>query len=79
MTRNGRIILLWHCEVFGSKKTKFVNELEASGFLTGLSGFKSPFKKLSILGNIIQRYKRNEIINNFLLARDKLMSEIQLK
>ena len=39
-TKNGRIMSLLECKVCHSKKSKFINKQEASGFLSS----KDPFK-----------------------------------
>ena len=40
---------------------------------------KSSFETIPILGNIIQRYKMNELVNRFLLAEDLYQKCISLK
>ena len=61
------------------KKLRFIKEQEDSRFLTGLLRVKRPFEIIPIIGNIIQTYKTNEIVNNFLLVRDKFVPEINLR
>ena len=57
-----------------SKKSKFFKEQEAKGLLNSL-GIKIP-----LLGNILfYRYKINEIVSKFLLARYKFIPEMRLK
>ena len=46
-------MLLWKCAVSDNKKLRFIKEQEASGFLTGLLGVKSPFEGTPKLRNII--------------------------
>ena len=52
-TRNGWIICLSNCAVCSSKKSRFIKELEASGFLTALLGAKSTLGGILVFGNII--------------------------
>ena len=52
-TRKGKPMLLWKCAVSDNKKLRFIKEQEASGFLTGLLGVKSPFEGTPKLRNII--------------------------
>ena len=67
------------CAVCGIKKSRFMNEQEAKGLLSSL-GIKTPLKKIPLLGNILfYVYKMNEIVNKFLVAGDKFMSEMHLK
>ena len=51
-TKNGRIMLLWKCEVWDSKKSKFIKEQEASGLLSNL-GIKTPLNKIPLLGLLL--------------------------
>ena len=48
-------------------------------FLTGSLGVRPSFEGISILGNIISRYKVKEIVNTFLLPRDACMPEMHLR
>ena len=67
------------CEICGSKKSRFIKNHEAKGLLSNL-GLRTPLSKVPILGDILfWRYKMNEKVNNFLLAVDKFMSEMNLK
>ena len=45
-------MLLSNCEVYDSKKSKFIKEQEASGLLSSL-GIKSPLKKIHLLGLLL--------------------------
>ena len=67
------------CEICGSKKSRFIKNHEAKRLLSNL-GLRTPLSKVPILGDILfWRYKMNEKVNNFLLAVDKFMSEMNLK
>ena len=65
------------CEVYDSKKMKFIKEQEASGLLSSL-GIKTPLNKLPLLcppsfkntQQVNTRYIMNEIVSNFFLAGD---------
>ena len=48
-TRNGRIMLLSKFAVWGSKKSKFIKEKDASGLLSSL-GIKTPLSKVRLVG-----------------------------
>ena len=50
-TKNGRMMLS-NCVVCNSKKSKFIEEQEASGLLSSL-GIKTPFNKISLLGHLL--------------------------
>ena len=60
------------------KKLRFIKNQEAKGLLSNL-GTRTPLSKVPILADILFLYKMNEIVNNFLLAGDKIMSEKHLK
>ena len=78
---NGGTIILAKCSVCGSKNSKFIKKQEAKGLLSNL-GIRALISKVPILGDIlfsIQLYKISHIINKFLLAGDKLMTEIHLR
>ena len=47
-TKNGRLKLSSNCAVRGSKKSKFMKEQEAEGFLSNL-GVKKPLSKTPLL------------------------------
>ena len=51
-TKNGRIILLSKREVCNIKKSKFIQEKEASGLLSSL-GIKTPLSKIALLGPLL--------------------------
>ena len=52
ITSNGKLMILSKCAICGSKKSKFINKKEASGFLSKL-GIKTPLSKIPILGDIL--------------------------
>ena len=45
-------MLLSKCEVYDSKKSKFIKEQEASGLLSSL-GIKTPLIKIPLLGPLL--------------------------
>ena len=47
-TKNDRLIMQSKCSVCGIKKSRFVKEQEAKGFLSNL-GIKAPFSKIPLL------------------------------
>ena len=51
-TKNNRIIMQSKCNDCRNKKSIFMKEQEAEGFLSNL-GIKTPFTKLPILGDIL--------------------------
>ena len=62
-----------------NKRSKFIKELEASGLLGSL-GIKTALSEIALVGPLLcQEYKMNEIVNNFLLAGDKLLPEMHLR
>ena len=64
-------MLLSKCAVCDGKKSKFIKEQEAS-WLLSILGIKTPFIEVLLVGPLLlQRYKMNEIVNNFLLAGHK--------
>ena len=92
-TSNGKLMILWKCAIDGSKKSRFINKQELKRLLRNL-GLKTQLSKVLILGDILFwsaswmklhwvklccMYKMNEIVNKFLLAGDKFMSEMFLK
>ena len=79
-TGNGKTMLLSKFAISGSKKSKFIKEQEANGLLSSLE-IKTLLRKVPLLGNILfqMQYKMNEIVNKFLLARDKFMPEVHFK
>ena len=61
------------------KKSRFIKKEEAIGLLSNLE-VRTSLSKIPILdGILLQRYKMKEIINKFLLAGDKFMSEMHLR
>ena len=61
------------------KKSRFIKEWETSPLLSSLR-LKTPFIKILLSGDtLFQRYKMNEIVNNFLLAGDKIMPKMHLR
>ena len=55
-----------------------MKEQEANRLLSNL-GTKTPLSKIPLLNVLFLSIKMNEIVNNFLLAGDKFMPEMQLK
>ena len=51
-TSNGKMMILSKCTIWNSKKSKFINQQEAKGFLSKL-GVKTPLSKIPILGDIL--------------------------
>ena len=77
--KEGKPMLLWKCEVWGSKNPKFIKEQEAGGLWRRL-GIKSDLDEIPLLCLILfYRYIMNKIKDKLLLARDILMPEIHLK
>ena len=60
--------------VYGSTKSRFIKEQEAIGILSSL-GLRTLFNEIPL----VQRYKKNEIVDKFLLAGDKFMPEMHLR
>ena len=60
--------------VYGSTKSRFIKEQEAIGILSSL-GLRRLFSEIPL----VQRYKKNEIVDKFLLAGDKFMPEMHLR
>ena len=50
--RNGKTIILSECAICGSKKSKFIKEQQAKGFLSNL-GIRTPLSNIPILGDIL--------------------------
>ena len=50
-TKNNRLAMQLKCSVYGIKKSRFVKEQEAKGFLSNL-GIKTPFSKIPLLNNL---------------------------
>ena len=65
-----------NCVVCGSKKSRFFKAQEASGLLSSL-GIRTQLSQIPLVGHLLfQRYKKNRIINKFILAGDRFMPEI---
>ena len=78
-TKNGRLIMQSKCADCGIKKSRFVKEQEAKWLLSSL-GLKTRLSKLPLFCDIfLWVNKMNEIVNKFLLAGDKFMSQLHLK
>ena len=58
--------------------SRFVKEQEAKGLLSNL-GIKTLLNKIPLFNVCFKVIKMNEIVNKFLLAGDKFMSELHLK
>ena len=65
------------CAVCNSEVSRNIKEQEASGLLRQL-GIRAPLTKIQLMDNILLS-KMNNIINNFLLAGDRFMSEMHLR
>ena len=76
--------MLSKCAECRSKKLRFTKKQKAKGLFSNL-GLGTVLSKVPLLGNILFQsatpleYKMNEIVNKFLLARNKFMSEMHLK
>ena len=76
--RTNRVIMQSKCPVCGIKKSRFVKEQEAKGLLNNL-GIRTPLSKIPLLNVFFLRcIKMNEIVNKFLLVRDKFMPNLVL-
>ena len=51
-TSNGKTMILSKCAICGSKKYRFIKNLEAEGLLTNL-GLRTPLNKVPIEGDIL--------------------------
>ena len=51
-TKNGRIMFSSKCAVCDSKKSKFINQQEASRLLSSL-GIKAPLSKIPLVGPLL--------------------------
>ena len=51
-TSNNRIMILSKCAICGSKKSRFIKNREAKGFLSNL-GIRTSISKVPTLGNIL--------------------------
>ena len=75
-------MILSKCAIRGSKKSRFIKNQEAKGFLSKL-GIRTPLSKVPMLGDILfwmqfhwMCIKISEIVNKFLLAGDRFMPEM---
>ena len=75
-------MILSKCTIRGSKKSRFIKNQEAKGFLSKL-GIRTPLSKVPMLGDILfwmqfhwMWIKISEIVNKFLLAGDRFMPEM---
>ena len=75
-------MILSKCAIRGSKKSRFIKNQEAKGFLSKL-GIRTPLSKVAMLGDILfwmqfhwMCIKISEIVNKFLLAGDRFMPEM---
>ena len=78
-TKNRRAMLLSTFSACNSKKSKFLKAQEAKGLLSKLTEMKLPILSDLPILNVFLKYKRNAIINKFLLAEDRFMPEMHLK
>ena len=67
------------CSVCNSNKSTFIKEQEAGGILSSIGIKLSMSQNSFVRSYFILKCKTNEIINKFLLAGDKFMSEVHLK
>ena len=51
-TTNGKTMILSKCTICDSKKSKFIREQQAKGFLSNL-GLRTPLNKIPVLGYIL--------------------------
>ena len=75
-------MILSKCAIRGSKKSRFIKNQEAKGFLSKL-GIRTPLSKVPMLGDILfwmqfhwMCIKISETVNKFLLAGDRFMPEM---
>ena len=69
-------MLLSKCAVSDSKKSQFIKKSKASGLLSNI-GITTPFSKNPLSADVL--FSRYKIVNNFLLAGDKVMTKMHLK
>ena len=55
-TSNGKTMILSKCAIYGSKKSKFIQEQEAKGLLSNL-GIKTLLSKIKVFGDILFQMK----------------------
>ena len=79
-TTNGKMMILSKCAICRSKKSKFIKEQQAKGLLSNL-GIRAPLNINFITRRyfVLIKYKMNNVINTFLLAGDKFMTEMHLR
>ena len=75
-TKNNRLIMKSKCSVFVVKKSRFVKEQEAKGFLSNLE-IKIRLSKIPLL-NVLS-VKVNEIVNKLSLVGETFMPAMHLK
>ena len=75
-TKNNRSTLQSKC-IDCRVKSRFVKEQEAKGLLSNL-GIKTPLSKIPLL-SVLYKIYLNKIVNKFLVANDKFMTEMPLK
>ena len=51
-TSNGKTMILPKCAIYGSKKSRFIENQEAKGLLSNL-GIRTPLSKVTLLGDIL--------------------------
>ena len=51
-TSNGKTMILPKCAIYGSKKSRFIENQEAKGLLSNL-GIRTPLSKVLLLGDIL--------------------------
>ena len=78
-TNKVKLILLSNCALCDSKKSKFFKKLEATELFSNLE-IRTPLNEIPLLANILfSKYKMNKKVNKFLLAGDKIITEMQLR
>ena len=78
-TNKGKQTIVSKGAVCDSKKLKSMKEQEASGLLNSL-GIRTSLNQIPIGGSLLfERYRMNEMVNNFLLVGGKFMPEMHLR
>ena len=80
-TKNYRVVMQSKYSVSRVKKSIFIKEQDAKGWLSNL-GIKTPLSKIPLLNVLFWMQlsiKMNEIVKTFLLVGDKFMPEMHLK
>ena len=80
-TKNCRTMLLTKCVVCNSKKSILMKEQKAKEIWSILRR-RTPLNKMPLVKYCFSnchKYKMNKIVNKFLLARDKFLTEMHLK